>query len=39
MRLNKREKRQIKNFLIFVAGMAVMYLWLAANGQILALIH
>lgn len=28
----------IKNFAIFLAGMAVMYLWLAANGQIVALL-
>lgn len=39
MRLNKREKRQIKNLLIFLAGMATMYLWLAGNGQILALVQ
>jgi len=36
--VKKSEKRLLFGALIFIAGMAVMYGWLALNGQILALL-
>ena len=36
--MDKNERKVIKNFLIFILGMAVMYLWLMANNQIVALL-
>lgn len=37
MKLGRRAKMQIIGGLSFLAGMAVMYLWLASIGQIVAL--
>ena len=36
--MDENEKRMMKNLAIFLLGMAVMYLWLMANNQIVALI-
>lgn len=36
--MDKEQWGCVKTFLIFLAGMAVMYLWLASNGQIVALL-
>ncbi len=36
--MDENEKRMMKNLAIFLAGMAAMYGWLAANSQIVALL-
>lgn len=36
--MDREQWRYVKTFLIFVAGMAAMYGWLAANSQIVALL-
>lgn len=35
--MKKGAKKQVVYTLLFLAGMAVMYMWLALNGQIVAL--
>lgn len=36
--MDKEQWKYVKTFLVFLAGMAVMYGWLAANSQIVALL-
>lgn len=36
--MDRGQWKRLKTFLIFLAGMAAMYGWLAANSQIVALL-